>query len=188
VSEAYGAFKIYMTYDDLKLNDREMLDLLAVAKVQGALVMVHAESSDCIAWLTDRLTGELRIQPRYHAAARPPVVEREATHRAISLAELVDVPILIVHVSGREAIEQIRWAQARGLNILAETCPQYLYLTAADLAGDHYDTKAQSASAARRRARRPIRKRSGAGWPRASSACFHRTTRRFLTTIFTARN
>ena len=135
----YTSFKIYMTYNDLKLNDREILEVLAVAKRHGALVMVHAENSDCIAWLTDRLTGESHTQPRYHAAARPPVVEREATHRAISLAELVDVPILIVHVSGREAIEQIRWAQARGLNILAETCPQYLYLTAADLAGEHYE-------------------------------------------------
>jgi dihydropyrimidinase len=58
------------------------------------------------------------------------VVEREATHRAIALAELVDVPILIVHVSGREAVEQIQWAQARGLRVYAETCPQYLVLTA----------------------------------------------------------
>ena len=63
-------------------------------------------------------------------------VEREATHRAIALSELVDVPILIVHVSGREAIEQIRWAHGRGLRIYAETCPQYLFLTAEDLGID----------------------------------------------------
>jgi dihydropyrimidinase len=61
------------------------------------------------------------------------LVEREATHRAIALAELVDVPVLIVHVSGAEAIEQIRWAQSRGLNVYAETCPQYLFLTEDDL-------------------------------------------------------
>ena len=64
------------------------------------------------------------------------LVEREATHRAIALAELVDVPILIVHVSGREAVEQIRWARAHGLNIFAETCPQYLFLSADDLGVD----------------------------------------------------
>jgi dihydropyrimidinase len=64
------------------------------------------------------------------------LVEREATHRAISLSQLVDVPILIVHVSGREAVEQIRWGRAHGLKILAETCPQYLFLTAADLGLD----------------------------------------------------
>ncbi|MGA8007290.1 MAG: amidohydrolase family protein, partial [Burkholderiales bacterium] len=61
-----------------------------------------------------------------------------ATHRAIALSELIDVPILIVHVSGAEAIEQIRWAQARGLNIHAETCPQYLLLTAAHLGAAGY--------------------------------------------------
>ena len=64
------------------------------------------------------------------------LVEREATHRAIALSELVDVPILIVHVSGREAIEQIRWARAHGLKVFAETCPQYLFLTAEDLGID----------------------------------------------------
>jgi dihydropyrimidinase len=128
-----------MTFDDLKLNDREMLEVLNLAKRHGALVMVHAENAECIAWLTDRLTREAHTEPRYHAAARPPVAEREATHRAISLAELVDMPILIVHVSAREAIEQIRWAQGRGRKILAETCPQYLYLTAADLGVAGYE-------------------------------------------------
>jgi dihydropyrimidinase len=64
------------------------------------------------------------------------LVEREATHRAIALSELVDVPILIVHVSGKEAIEQIRWARGHGLSVFAETCPQYLFLTAEDLGID----------------------------------------------------
>ncbi len=139
IGEGYTSFKVYMTYDDLKLNDRELLEVLDVARRHGALVMVHAENAECIAWLTDRLIRDAHTEPRYHAAARPPVVEREATHRAISLAELVDVPILIVHVSGREAIEQIRWAQGRGQKILAETCPQYLYLTAADLGEAGYE-------------------------------------------------
>jgi dihydropyrimidinase len=138
IRSGYTSFKVYMTYDDLRLSDRQMLDVLQVAKRHGALVMIHAENADCIAWLTDRLTNDSKTAPRYHAASRPPVVEREATHRAIAFSELVDVPILIVHVSGSDAIEQIRWAQRRGLQILAETCPQYLYLTAADLDGDSY--------------------------------------------------
>jgi dihydropyrimidinase len=133
IREGYTSFKIYMTYDDLKLNDREILDVLAVARVEGAMVMVHAENADCIEWLTRRLEAAGRTAPRYHAEARPMLVEREATHRAIALSELVDVPILIVHVSGREAVEQIRWAHAHGLRIYAETCPQYLFLTAEHL-------------------------------------------------------
>lgn len=136
IREGYTSFKIYMTYDDLKLNDGQILDVLALAKDHGALCMVHAENSDCIEWLTRRLEAAGRLAPRYHAHSRPMLVEREATHRVIALSELVDVPILIVHVSGREAVEQIRWARSHGLAIFAETCPQYLFLTAEDLGID----------------------------------------------------
>ncbi|MCZ4330503.1 dihydropyrimidinase [Castellaniella denitrificans] len=139
IREGYTSFKIYMTYDDLKLNDRQILEVLDVARREGALVMVHAENSDCISWLTDRLVAEGNTAPRYHAVSRPQAVEREATHRAITFSELVDVPILIVHVSGSEAIEQIRWAHGRGQRIYAETCPQYLYLTAEDLGHEGYE-------------------------------------------------
>ena len=133
IRDGYTSFKVYTTYDDLKLADREILEVLDLARREGAMVMVHAENSDCIAWLTEKLMAAGKTEPRHHAASRPPPVEREATHRAITFAELVDVPILLVHVSGGDALEQIRWAQARGLNIYAETCPQYLLLTAAHL-------------------------------------------------------
>ena len=136
IAEGYTSFKIYMTYDDLKLDDGQILDMLDVARQHGAMAMVHAENADCIEWLTKRLEAAGRTAPRFHAHARPMLVEREATHRAIALSELVDVPILIVHVSGREAVEQIRWARAQGLKVFAETCPQYLFLTAEDLGMD----------------------------------------------------
>lgn len=136
IEEGYSSFKIYMTYDDLKLDDGQILDVLAVARGHGAMAMIHAENADCIEWLTRRLEAAGRTAPRFHAHARPMLVEREATHRAIALSELVDVPILIVHVSGREAIEQIRWARGHGLQVFAETCPQYLFLTAEDLGID----------------------------------------------------
>jgi dihydropyrimidinase len=67
------------------------------------------------------------------------LAEREATHRAITLSEIADVPILIVHVSGREAIEQIAWARQRGLRIYAETCTQYLVLSEEDLAREGFE-------------------------------------------------
>jgi dihydropyrimidinase len=134
IRDGYTSFKIYMTYDTLKLSDREILDVLALARSEGALVMIHAENADCVGWLTDRLERGGHFAPKFHAAARPQIAEREAMHRAIALAEVVDTPILIVHVSGQEAIEQIRWARSRGLPIYAETCPQYLFLTADDLA------------------------------------------------------
>jgi len=136
IGEGYTSFKIYMTYDDLKLDDGQILDVLQVARERGAMAMIHAENADCIEWLTRRLEAAGRTAPRFHAHSRPMLVEREATHRAIALSELVEVPILIVHVSGREAVEQIRWARGHGLKVFAETCPQYLFLTAADLGVD----------------------------------------------------
>ncbi|WP_395452530.1 dihydropyrimidinase [Azospirillum melinis] len=135
VQDGYTSFKVFMTYDDLKLNDRELLEVFDVARREKALVMVHAEGYDAIKFLTERLERAGRTDPYYHAESRPIPVEREATHRAISFAEIVDVPIMIVHVSSADAIEQIRWAQSRGLKVYAETCTQYLTLTADDLKG-----------------------------------------------------
>jgi len=134
IDEGYTSFKLYMTYDDMKLDDAQVLQVLEVARREQAMTMIHAENSDAIAFLTERLLAAGHTAPRHHAWSRPGLVEREATHRAITMSELVDTPILIVHVSGAEAIEQIRWARGKGLNIHAETCPQYLFLTQDDLA------------------------------------------------------
>ena len=133
IRDGYTSFKIYLTYDMLKLSDRETLEVLSLARREGAMVMIHAENHDVIAFLTERLLAAGHSAPKFHATAHAALAEREATHRAISLAELIDVPVLIVHVSAREAIDQIAWARNRGLKIYAETCPQYLFLTEDDL-------------------------------------------------------
>ena len=135
VKDGYTSFKVFMTYDDLVLNDRQLLEVFEVARNERALVMVHCEGYDTIKFMTERLERAGKTEPYYHAVSRPEVIEREATHRAISHAELIDVPMMVVHVSGREAMEQIRWAQQRGLKVFGETCPQYITLTAEDLKG-----------------------------------------------------
>lgn len=135
VNDGYTSLKVFMTYADLALSDMQMLEVFKTAKDTGALVMVHAENYDAIRFLTEELERAGKTAPKYHATSRPKPVEREATHRAISLAEIVDVPVMIVHVSNNEAMEQIRWAQARGLKVYGETCPQYLVLTEKDLEG-----------------------------------------------------
>jgi dihydropyrimidinase len=139
VEDGYSSFKVFMTYDDLMLNDRQLLEVFECARSCRALVMVHCEGYDAIKFMTERLEQAGKTAPYYHAVSRPELVEREAAHRAISHAELIDVPIMIVHVSGRQAMEQIRWAQQRGLKIYGETCPQYIALTAEDLKGLNMD-------------------------------------------------
>ncbi|WP_423210200.1 dihydropyrimidinase [Paracoccus yeei] len=139
VAGGYTSLKVFMTYDDMVLNDRELLEVFDAAGEQGALVMVHCEGYDAIRFMTEKLEKAGKLAPYYHAVSRPQSVEREAAHRAISHAELTGVPIMIVHVSGREAMEQIRWAQNRGLKIMGETCTQYVSLTADDLKGLNMD-------------------------------------------------
>lgn len=139
VASGYTSIKVFMTYDDLVLNDREILEVFDAAGECGALVMVHCEGYDAIRFMTEKLEKSGRTAPYYHAVSRPQSVEREAAHRAISHAELTGVPIMVVHVSGRESMEQIRWAQSRGLKIMGETCTQYISLTADDLKGLNMD-------------------------------------------------
>jgi len=139
IADGYTSVKIFMTYDDLVLKEREILEVLSIARQYGAMVMIHAEGYDQIKFLTGKLEQAGKTAPYYHAESRPQVVEREATHRAIAHAELVDVPVMIVHVSGEEAMEQIEWARSRGIKVYAETCPQYLVLTADHLKGLNMD-------------------------------------------------
>ena len=127
------SLKVYMTYDKMKLEDAELLDVLALARREGALVMVHAENHDMIKWLAQRLVERGHSAPKFHGVAHDPLAEIEAAFRAIAMSRLVDVPVLLVHVSGGETIELIRQAQRLGANVLAESCPQYLFLTADDM-------------------------------------------------------
>ena len=136
IRDGYSSFKVYMTYDLLKLDDGEVLDVLAMARREGAMTMIHAENHEIIAWLTKRLLDRGHGAPRYHAISHARIAEGEATNRAIRLAELIDTPLLVVHVSAEDAMNAIRQAQSRGLKIYGETCPQYLFLTAEDLNKD----------------------------------------------------
>ena len=135
IRDGCTSFKVYLTYEGLALADEEVLNVLDLAKREGAMVMVHAENDAVVRWLTERLLATGKTGIRHHVDAHPSIGDREATHRAISFAELMDVPILITHVSHRDGAEQIRWAQTRGLKIYGETCPQYLFLSAEDIAG-----------------------------------------------------
>ena len=138
IQAGYTSFKVFMTYAGLALSDRQILDVMEVAKEQNAMVMVHAENEDAIEFLRDRAERTGETDPCHHATTRPIPVEREATHRAISLAEIAGVPLTIVHVSNGEATEEIMRARQRGLTVFAETCPQYITLTAQDLDRDGF--------------------------------------------------
>jgi dihydropyrimidinase len=133
IAQGIRSFKIYTTYERLRLTDEQILDVMAVARTHGALMMVHAENHGVISWLGERMIDQGNVAPRYHAICHTRGAEHEAIQRIAMLAELIDVPVLIVHVSTVDGIEAIRQARGRGVRIYGETCPQYLFLTAKDI-------------------------------------------------------
>jgi dihydropyrimidinase len=95
--------------------------------------MVHAENNAMIKWMVGRLVDKGHTQARYHAVSHPEAAEVEAINRGISLASFVDAPLLIVHVSTDAGARRVAQARMDGQKIFGETCPQYLFLEAADL-------------------------------------------------------
>jgi dihydropyrimidinase len=133
VKAGHASIKVFMTYDRLKIDDVQLLDVLAAARENGAFVLVHAENHGMIAWISKRLLARGYTAPKFHAISHPRFGEAEAFTRLIACAELVDQPIMIFHVSTAEGAAVIRQARGRGLKVFAETCTQYLLLTKADL-------------------------------------------------------
>ncbi|WP_299756367.1 dihydropyrimidinase [uncultured Boseongicola sp.] len=126
------SFKVFMTYAT-RVSDAQFLDILSVAGKHGALTMVHAENHDMLDWMARRLVDGGNVAPRYHAPSRPGLAEEEAINRAISLARLAEAPLFIVHVSTPAGAELVANARAKGGQVWAETCPQYLFLTREDI-------------------------------------------------------
>ena len=125
--------KLFMTYAGFAVSDDLMLGVLDAARAQGARVMVHAENDAAIRRTQDRLVASGRTAFRYHAVAHAEAFEREATHRAVTFAEITGASLVVVHVSCVQALEEVLRGRARGADVTAETCPHYLFLTAADL-------------------------------------------------------
>lgn len=128
--EGITSVKIYTTYPRYKLNDAQLLDILLANRKLNVTTMIHAENSDVIDFINEKLQEKRLTEPFYHSISRPKVAEDEASYRVISLAKMIDVPILIVHMSSKLALEHVRQAQTDNVPIFAETCPQYLFLTA----------------------------------------------------------
>jgi dihydropyrimidinase len=131
------SFKMYQAYGPLCLDDVRLYAALQALGRQGGLPILHSENGPVI----DRLRAEAlaagRTAPIWHARTRPASLEGEAVGRALELAHQAEAPLYIVHVSCAESLEQIVQARQRGWTVYGETCPQYLFLTAEKLAGEH---------------------------------------------------
>jgi len=130
VRQGVTSFKLFMAYRGVfMLDDGSIFRALLRTGQNGGTICMHAENGDVIDVLVRRALAAGHTAPKYHALTRPARAEAEATHRAIALAEMADVPIYIVHLSAAEALEMVTEARDRGLPAYAETCPQYLFLS-----------------------------------------------------------
>lgn len=136
VEAGITSFKLYLAYPDrLQVDDATIVRLMHAARRQGALVTLHCENGGAIEELRREALAAGRTGVIEHARTRPAVLEAEAVGRAAALAEITEAAVYIVHVSSAPALAAVRAAQERGVDIKAETCPQYLYLDVSRLEG-----------------------------------------------------
>ncbi|MEO6505894.1 MAG: dihydropyrimidinase [Terrimesophilobacter sp.] len=130
VSEGVSSFKLFMAYKGVFLSDDgQIVKAMQRAVTNGSMIMMHTENGSVIDLLVQQAIAAGNTAPYYHGVTRPWQTEEEATHRAIMLADITGAPLYIVHVSAKQAVEQITAARDRGQNVFGETCPQYLYLS-----------------------------------------------------------
>ncbi|MCS0500406.1 dihydropyrimidinase [Protaetiibacter mangrovi] len=140
VDEGITSYKMFMAYPGVFYSDDgQILRAMQTAADLGLLTMMHAENGPAIDVLAAQLAEAGKTTPYYHGIARAWQMEEEATHRAIMLGNLTGAPLYVVHVSAKQAVEQLAWARDKGQNVFGETCPQYLYLSLEEQLGASSD-------------------------------------------------
>ena len=140
VDEGVTSYKLFMAYPGVFYStDGEILRAMQQARGNGATVMMHAENGIAIDVLVSQALSRGETAPRFHGLTRPDRLEAEATSRAVALAKVTGAPLYIVHLSTTGALEAVAQARSEGQNAFAETCPQYLFLSADDLARQDFE-------------------------------------------------
>jgi len=130
-----SSFKMFMTYAKLKwmTDDYHLTAAMDLISECGGLAMVHAENGLVTDYLEDRSLKKGEDQKKVFLKTRPDYLEIEAIFRAISISAVTHCPLYIVHLSTAKGVSSIQQAKEEGQVVYAETCPQYLTLTDAEL-------------------------------------------------------
>ena len=127
--EGISSYKLYMAYPDtVMVSDADIYRIMRKVGDHGGMVNIHAENGVVIQAMIEEALEMGNTSPKFHQLTRPSIMEGEATHRVIRIAELADVPVYIVHLSSKEALDAVVEARDRGIPAFAETCPHYLFL------------------------------------------------------------
>ncbi|MFJ6913046.1 dihydropyrimidinase [Streptomyces sp. NPDC101133] len=140
VEEGVTSFKQFMAYPGVFYSDDgQILRAMQRAAGNGGLIMMHAENGIAIDVLVEQALARGETDPRFHGEVRKALLEAEATHRAIRLAQVAGAPLYVVHVSATEAVAELTRARDEGLPVFGETCPQYLFLSTDNLAEPDFE-------------------------------------------------
>ncbi|MFI1391899.1 dihydropyrimidinase [Streptomyces griseoaurantiacus] len=140
VDEGVTSFKQFMAYPGVFYSDDgQILRAMQRAAGNGGLIMMHAENGIAIDVLVEQALARGDTDPRFHGEVRRALLEAEAAHRAVRLAQVAGAPLYVVHVSAREALAELARARDEGLPVFGETCPQYLFLSTDNLAEPDFE-------------------------------------------------
>ena len=128
IDEGITSFKLYMTYPAMIVNDCDLYKIIKKLNECGCFAGVHCENAGVIDALIAKAKKEGRFGPENHPLVRPDIMEAEAVHRLLVIADAADAPVMIVHLTNQKAFEEVMRARMNGQKVYAETCPQYLLL------------------------------------------------------------
>lgn len=139
VKKGVTSFKMYMAYDGMKVDDKVIYKVLKKVKELGCIVEFHCENGDLLDALIEEYTSLNKLEPRYHPLTRPNIVEKEAVSRLADITELAKSKSYVVHLSCKESLETVKLARKRGVDMIVETCPQYLILEDSVYAKENFE-------------------------------------------------
>lgn len=126
--EGVTSYKLYMAYNNLKVNDAEIYEILKDVSEEGGIIGVHCENGDLVNELIKEQKALGHLTPKAHPLSRPDEVEAEAINRLLTIAKYADTPVNIVHLSTKKGYDIIKKARDDGQKVYIESCPQYFLM------------------------------------------------------------
>ncbi len=129
-----ASLKVFTAYNNrFRLEDVNIFKALRIARDSGILVMLHAENGDVIEMLTAEALAAGHTTPEWHAKTRPAWGAVESALRAFALAAMAEAPLYLVHMNTAGEVDMLKYARERGVKVMGETCPQYMFFSENDL-------------------------------------------------------
>ena len=142
-AQGISSFKMYLTYPAMMIGDRDVYWALKELKSLGGIAGFHCENAGVIDGMIAERKAAGELSPASHPLTRPPYLEAEAVSRLLRIAQAADCPVVIVHLTNEDALQEVRQARRRGQKVYVETCPQYLTLDESVYFNEDYSAAAR---------------------------------------------